>query len=119
MALRFAEQARRELEKGTTSRAFVLLDAAIERSPDSVAPYVIRARAFLAEGSAARARSDLHRAVDLEPSPAWLAEAVAVNGEAFELEGNTDAAVAAYRRALSISAANVTARDALRRLSGP
>lgn len=118
MALRYAERARRELEQGTTTNAFTLLDAAVEHAPDLVAPRVVRAQAFLAQGSTEQARGDLHRAVDLDPSPAWLAEIVAVNGSVFELQGDQDRAVAAYRRALAISSANVTARDALRRLSG-
>jgi len=118
-ALHLTEQARLELERGTTTHAFELLDAAIEREPDSIPPYVVRARAYLAEGSASRARDDLREAVDLEPPTPWLAEVVALNGAIFELEGNGDAAVAAYRRALQISAANVTAREALRRISSP
>ena len=116
-ALRYAERARRELEAGTTTHAFTLLDAAIERSPRTAPLYVVRAQAFVADGSFDRARQDLRTAVDLAPGPAWLAEAVAVHGGILELEGDLDGAVAAYRRALAISAANVTAREALRRLS--
>ncbi len=117
MALRLAERARQELDDGTTTRALELLDAAIDKEPDSVPPYVIRAQAFLIEGDTSRARDDLQEAVDLEPRPHWLAEIVAVNGSILEHEGNRDGAIAAYRRALQISSANVTARDALRRLS--
>lgn len=119
MALRFTEKARQELDNGTTTHAFELLDAAVARAPESVPPYVIRAQALLAEGSGTQARSDLKRAVDLEPNTPWLAEVVAVNGAILELEGNNDSAIAAYRRALQISAANVTAREALHRLSSP
>ncbi len=117
MALRLSERAREELDGGTTTHAFELLEAAIDRAPDSVPPYVIRAQALLVEGSGTQAREDLKRAVDLEPATPWLAEVVAVNGAILELEGNKDGAVAAYRRALQISSANVTAREALHRLS--
>lgn len=117
MSLRLAERGRQELQKGTTTRAFELLDAAIDKEPDSVPPWVIRAQAHLAEGAGSQAREDLKEAVDLEPRPPWLAEIVAVNGAILELEGNRDGAIAAYRRALQISSANVTAREALERLS--
>ena len=119
MALRLSERARLELDKGTTTHAFELLDDAVDRAPESVPPYVIRAQALLFEGSGTQALEDLKRAVDLEPDTPWLAEVVAVNGSILELEGNRDGAIAAYRRALQISAANVTARQALRRLSAP
>lgn len=117
MSLRLAERGRQELQKGTTARAFELLDAAIEAEPDSVPPWVIRAQAHLAEGAGGPAREDLKEAVDLDPRPPWLAEIVAVNGSILELEGNRDGAIASYRRALQISAANVTAREALERLA--
>ena len=115
--MRLADRARQELDRGTTAHALELLDAAIERDPDVVVPYVIRAQAYLVEGASQQARGDLERAVALGPSTPWLAEVVAINGGIFELNGNMDAAVAAYRRALQISAANVTAREALARLS--
>ena len=117
MALRLADQAREELNRGTTGRALELLDAAVEQDPKTVEPYVIRAQAYLVEGASEEAREDLQRAVELGPSTPWLAEVVAINGGIFELDGNVDAAVAAYRRALQISAANVSAREALVRLS--
>jgi len=119
MSLRLAERGRQELQNGTTTQAFELLDAAIDREPDCVPPYVIRAQAHLAEGAGSQAREDLKEAVDLDPRAPWLAEIVAVNGAILELEGNPDGAVAAYRRALQISSANVTAREALQRLAGP
>ncbi len=118
-ALRLAEKARGELDEGTTTQAFLLLEAAIDHAPDAVEPYVIRAQAHLIEGSASAARDDLQKAVDREPTPAWLAETVAIQGATFELEGDLDSATTLYRRSLSISSANVTARDALRRLSTP
>lgn len=119
IAFRLCDRARDELNDGTTTQAFELLDAAVDKSPDSVPPYVIRAQALLAEGSLERARADLRTAVDLEPNAPWLAEIVAVSGAIYETEGNQDAAIKSYRRALQISAANVTARDALRRLASP
>lgn len=119
MALRLCDRAREELDRGTTTQAFELLDAAVDRAPDSVPPYVIRAQALLAEGSTGKARDDLRRAVDLKPNTPWLAEVVALNGAILESEGDVDAAVVAYRRALQISAANVTSREALRRLAQP
>jgi hypothetical protein len=118
-ALRLGDRARRELEAGTTVRAFELLDTAIDMEPDVMELYVIRAHAFLAEGSASQARGDLERAVSLRPDRAWLAEIIAVNGACYEVEGRVDAALAAYRRALRLHSANSTAREALQRLAVP
>jgi tetratricopeptide (TPR) repeat protein len=118
-ALRFAEKAREEVERGTTERAIELLDAAIRSSPQSVPPYVVRAQVLLAEGSLEQARADLEKAAGLEPGWAWLAEIVALRGAVYEVEGDRDAALASYRRALRISSANQTARESLARLVGP
>ncbi|MBM4266691.1 MAG: tetratricopeptide repeat protein [Deltaproteobacteria bacterium] len=117
MALRLAQRAREELDGGTTTQAIELLDEAIKDSPATIPPYVIRAQAYLAEGSIDRARADLEKAARRDPSAPWLAEVVALNGELLEIEGNQDGAIAAYRRALRISSANQTAREALRRLA--
>lgn len=118
-ALEMGELARLELEAGTTVRAFDLLDAAIRREPGLVELYVVRAHAHLAEGSAELARADLRRASELAPDTPWLAEIIAAGGAADEIEGRTDGALAAYRRALRLYPANQTARAALRRLAAP
>lgn len=118
-ALRMGDRAQHELVAGTTVRAFELLDTAIEMEPALMPLYVVRAHAFLAEGSPEQARADLERAVRLEPDAAWLAEIIAVTGAAFEMEGRVDAALAAYRRALRVFPANQTAREALQRLATP
>jgi hypothetical protein len=118
-ALRMGDRARKELEAGTTVRAFELLDTALNMEPQVMELYVIRAHAFLAEGSASPARADLERAAALRPDRAWLAEIVAANGACFEVEGQTDEALASYRRALRLYPANETAREALQRLSNP
>jgi hypothetical protein len=118
-SLETAERARIELQSGTTDRAIELADEAIRLSPESVAPWVIRARALLAEGSSELARQDLDHASTLTPEAAWMAEIIAVTGATHEAEGRTDAALASYRRAVVIFPANQTARDGLRRLSAP
>lgn len=115
-ARRLVDRARMEIDAGTAGRAFELLDEAIRLDPGCVPAYVLRARASLLVGSTEEARADLNRAVELNPKGAWLAEVVAVNGEVYEVEGNRDAAVAAYRRALGIFAPNRTAREALSQL---
>lgn len=117
-SLKLAERARQELDGGTTEEAFELLDTAIENSPRLAPAYVLRARAYLAQGATAQARSDLDKAASLPAPTAWVAEAAAVRGTMFELEGNRNEAIAAYRRALRIYPANQTARDALKRLTG-
>jgi hypothetical protein len=114
-----AERARIELQSGTTGRAIELADEAIRLSPTSVAPWVVRARALLAEGSVELARADLEHAQTLSPDASWMAEIVAMSGATYEAEGRTDLALASYRRAVVIFPANQTARDGLRRLSGP
>jgi Flp pilus assembly protein TadD len=118
-ALQMGDLARRELEAGTTVRAFELLDAAIQMAPERMELYVVRAQAHLAEGSSEPARADLQRAAELQPDAAWLAEIIADNGAADEIEGRPDRALVAYRRALRLYPANQTARAALQRLSEP
>jgi|RhiMethySRZTD1v2_1073278.scaffolds.fasta_scaffold150589_2 Tfp pilus assembly protein PilF len=118
-ALQMGDLARRELEAGTTVRAFELLDAAIQMAPERMELYVVRAQAHLAEGSSEPARADLQRAEELQPDAPWLAEIIADNGAADEVEGRPDRALAAYRRALRLYPANQTARAALQRLSEP
>jgi len=116
-ALKLAERARAELNGGTTERAFELLDTAIETAPRLSPPYVLRARAFLAEGNTESARADLDKAAAL-PAPAdWVAETAATRGAVFEVEGNRAEAVTAYRRALRIFPGNQTAAEALKRLT--
>jgi hypothetical protein len=116
-ALQMGDLARRELDAGTTVRAFELLDTAIQMEPELMELYVVRAQAYLAEGSTDRARADLERASELQPDAPWLAEIIAASGSAYEIEGRMDAALVAYRRALRVYPANRTARDALRRLA--
>lgn len=116
-SIKLAERARQELDSGTTEEAFELLDTAIENSPRLAPAYVLRARAYLAQGATVQARSDLDKAASLPAPTAWVAEAAAVRGTMFELEGNRSEALAAYRRALRIYPANQTARDALKRLT--
>lgn len=116
-ALSMGDRAQAELNAGTTVRAFELLDVAIGMEPELMPLYVVRAHAFLAEGAPYLARADLERAAELHPDAAWLAEIIAVNGAAYELEGRTDVALVAYRRALRIFSANQTAREALQRLA--
>jgi len=117
-SLKLADRARQELDGGTTEGAFELLDTAIKNSPRLAPPYVLRARAYLAEGATDPARSDLDKAASLPAPTAWVAEAAAVRGSLFEMEGNRSEALAAYRRALRIYPANRTAREALKRLTG-
>jgi tetratricopeptide (TPR) repeat protein len=118
-ALKLADRARAELNSGTTDKAFELLDSAIETSPKLAPPYVLRARAFLAEGNAASARADIDKAAALPAPTAWVAETAAMRGAIFEVEGNRTEALSAYHRALRIFPGNQTAIDALKRLSGP
>ncbi|MEW6270293.1 MAG: hypothetical protein AB1689_13460, partial [Thermodesulfobacteriota bacterium] len=116
-ALKLAERAREELNEGTTENAFELLDTAIKNAPNVQPPYVLRARAYLAEGATTQARADLDKAAAISAPAPWVAEAAAVRGMMFELEGNRTEALAAYRRALRIFPGNVRARDALKRLT--
>lgn len=116
-ALKIGDRARVELESGTTDEAFQLLDAAIESSPKLQPLYVLRAKAFLAEGNAEMARADLDRAAALPAPTPWVAEAAAMKGAAFEVQGNKAEAIAAYRRALKIFPGNLTAKEALKRLA--
>ena len=113
------ERARAELASGTTDRAIALLDEAVVLAPQAVPPYVVRARAYLAEGSTDLARSDLARAAKLSPDRAWTAEIIALTGATEEAEGNRDAAIESYTRAVVLFPGNQTARDALRRLAPP
>ena len=115
-AIQTAERGRKELDGGTTDRAIELLDESIHTAPQFAPAYVLRARAQLAEGASASARADLDRAAKLSPEPVWMAEIIAVNGAVYEAQGNTDAAVAAYRRALTIYPGNAAAQAALKRL---
>jgi tetratricopeptide (TPR) repeat protein len=115
-ALKLGDRARTELDGGTTDEAFQLLDTAIESAPKLQPLYVLRARAYLAEGNAEMARADLDRAAALPAPTAWVAEAAAMRGAVFEVQGNRTEAVAAYRRALKIFPGNLTAREALKRL---
>ena len=116
-ALKLGDRARAELDSGTTDEAFQLLDSAIESAPKLQPLYVLRAKAFLAEGNAEMARADLDRAAALPAPTAWVAEAAAMRGAAFEVQGNRSEAIAAYRRALKIFPGNLTAKDALKRLA--
>ena len=116
-ALKLGDRARVELDSGTTDEAFQLLDTAIESAPKLQPLYVLRAKAFLAEGNADMARADLERAAALPAPTPWIAEAAAMRGAAFEVQGNRTEAIAAYRRALKIFPGNLTAKDALKRLA--
>lgn len=116
-ALKLGDRARVELDSGTTDEAFQLLDTAIESAPKLQPLYVLRAKAFLAEGNADMARADLERAAALPAPTPWIAEAAAMRGAAFEVQGNKTEAIAAYRRALKIFPGNLTAKDALKRLA--
>lgn len=115
-ALKLGDRARIELDGGTTDEAFELLDMAIESAPKLQPLYVLRARAYLAEGNAEMARADLDRAAALPAPTAWVAEAAAMRGAVFEVQGNRTDAIAAYRRALRIFPGNLTAKEALKRL---
>jgi Tfp pilus assembly protein PilF len=115
-AIETAERGRRELDSGTTDRAIELLDESIRLAPQLGPAYVLRAKAHLAEGASASARADLDRAAKLSPDPVWMAEIIAVGGAVYEVQGNSDAAVGAYRRALGVYPGNATAQAALRRL---
>jgi len=116
-SLKLADRARGELDGGTTDKAFELLDVAIEASPKLAPPYVLRARAFLAEGNPEAARADIDKAASLPAPTAWVAEIAAVRGSIFEVEGNRTEALAAYRRAQRIFPGNQTAKEALKRLT--
>jgi predicted negative regulator of RcsB-dependent stress response len=116
-SLKLGDRARAELDGGTTEKAFELLDTAIEQSPKLAPLYVLRARAFLAEGNADAARADVDRAAALPAPTAWVAETAALRGAVFEVDGNRAEALAAYRRALRINPSNQTAKEALRRLA--
>jgi tetratricopeptide (TPR) repeat protein len=116
-ALKLGDRARVELDSGTTDEAFQLLDTAIESAPKLQPLYLLRAKAFLAEGNADMARADLERAAALPAPTPWIAEAAAMRGAAFEVQGNKTEAIAAYRRALKIFPGNLTAKDALKRLA--
>jgi tetratricopeptide (TPR) repeat protein len=118
-ALKLADRARAELNSGTTDKAFELLDSAIETSPKLAPLYVLRARAFLAEGNAESARADIDKAAALPAPTVWVAETAAMRGAIFEVEGNRTEALSAYRRALRIFPGNQTANDALKRLEAP
>jgi tetratricopeptide (TPR) repeat protein len=118
-ALKLAERARGELNSGTADKAFELLDTAIETAPKLSPPYVLRARAFLAEGDTGSAKADIDKASALPASTEWVAETAAVRGAIFEAEGNRTEALSAYRRALRIFPGNQTATDAMKRLTGP
>ena len=115
-ALKLGDRARTELDSGTTDEAFQLLDTAIESAPKLQPLYVLRARAYVAEGNAEMARADLDRAAALPAPTAWVAEAAAMRGAVFEVQGNRTEAIAAYRRALKIFPGNLTATEALKRL---
>ncbi|HYC21903.1 MAG TPA: tetratricopeptide repeat protein [Candidatus Bathyarchaeia archaeon] len=115
-ALRLAEKARLELDKGTTDKAIELLEQAIQAAPRCVPPYVILARAEIAEGQLDRARTHLGRAAGLSPEPVWRAEIIALNGVINESSDKTDAAVASYNLALQVFPGNRTAREGLARL---
>jgi predicted negative regulator of RcsB-dependent stress response len=115
-ALRLAEQARLELDKGTTDKAVDLLEQAIKTAPRCVPPYVILARAEIAEGQIDRARTHLGRAAGLSPDPAWRAEIIALNGVINESSDKPEAAIASYNLALQVFPKNRTAREGLARL---
>lgn len=116
-SLKLGDRARAELNSGTTDQAFELLDTAIQASPKVGPLYVIRARAYLAEGNTEAARTDIDKAAALPAPTAWVAETAAVRGAIFEAEGNRTEALAAYRRALRIFPGNITATEALKRLT--
>jgi tetratricopeptide (TPR) repeat protein len=115
-AIQLTDAARVELERGTAEKAVDLLEQAIRISPRAVAPYVIFARADLAEGQTERARSHLGRAAALSPEPVWLAEIIALNGVSYESDGKLEAAAAAYAHALQVFPGNRTAREGADRL---
>jgi len=116
-SLKIGDRARAELNSGTTDKAFELLDSAIESSPKLAPLYVLRAKAFLAEGNAEAAKADVDRAAALPAPTAWVAEVAAMRGAVFEVEGNRTEALSAYRRAVRIYPANQTANEALKRLT--
>jgi Flp pilus assembly protein TadD len=95
--------------QGKLEPALAELAAAASRDPDLVEAHFDRGRLLLASGRAAEALPELERAVQLRPTFAagWLRlgeakEAVAPAGDAKAAAASRAAAIADYRRALSV-----------------
>ena len=114
--IQLTDAARIQLERGTAQKAVDLLEQAIRIAPRAVPPYVIFARADLAEGQTESARRHLGRAAALSPEPVWLAEIIALNGVSYESDGKLEPAAAAYAHALEVFPGNRTAREGAERL---
>jgi protein O-GlcNAc transferase len=98
------------LKSGEPAAAAAHLDRAIRlfgRKEDAAVPHYLRAKIYTEAGDAARAASELQDAVELRPD---FAEAWSDLGNARKSLSDGEAALAAFRRAVALSADDAVAR---------
>ena len=122
-SLRYAEEARKELDGGKTDEAIRGLSRAISIDPGDAFAYFYLGRAYLLRKNYDQASVFFRRAeAGFGARPEWLAEAASFEGACDEVMGRADQAEKAYQQALASAPNNLMARvgyDRLAATNGP
>jgi hypothetical protein len=118
-SLRVTDQARDEILHQHENDAIQALGRAVSIDSSNPYAYFYLGRAYLMRRNYTQATTFFKRAeVGFGRDPAWLAESYSFEGLANEQSGQSDAAIAAYQKALVAEPGNLMARVGLNRLGG-
>jgi tetratricopeptide (TPR) repeat protein len=116
-SLRLAEDGRKLLDAGDTTRALNRLEQTITIDSTNGYGYFYLAKAHYKLGRYKESLNFLDVAESrLESEPFWLAEVLALRGENYRALGMTERADASFSKALSINSGNRTASEAISRM---
>jgi TolA-binding protein len=122
-SLRYAEEARKELDAGKIDEAIRGLSRAISIDPGDAFAYFYLGRAYLLRKNYDQAGVFfMHAEIGFGARPEWLGEAASFEGACDEVLGRADQAEKAYQQALASSPNNLMARvgyDRLAATNGP
>ena len=117
-SMRVTEQARKEILEGRGNDAVRSLTGALSIDSSNPYAYFYLGRAYLAKKDYKQALTFFQRAeIGFGSDPLWLGETISFEGSADEQSGDTNAALAAYKRALDGAPNNLMARVGYGRLS--
>lgn len=108
----YRQSAAQHLEKGAADLAIADLAKAIELKPNDVYARIDRAKALIGQEKYEAAMPDLDKAIEIEPRSVWLE----LRGQVNEKLSRKDAALADYKRAIELDAANQNAANSMKRI---
>lgn len=117
-SLRFAERARKLLEKSKPDEAIRTLARAVSIDPSNPYAYFYLGRAYMMKKNCQQALAFFGRAeVGLRAVPAWFGEVKSYEGACFEEQGKFAKAANDYKQALDVAPGNMMALAGYGRLS--